>query len=599
MPFDAGVMAAVVKQFQDTVLGARIDKIYQPEKDEIVLNIRLKNQSKKILLSACPGKSRVGFCVSDRENPSEPPMFCMLLRKHLSGGHILDVKQIGFDRAVEFKISSTDDMGFVTQKYLVCEIMGTYSNIVFLDEKRKIVGVLHPVSLSPTNKRQVLCGFEYENPPRQEGKTNALDVTKEQFVGMILQDVSNGKNGNADKYLVSNYEGLSPLIAREIVYRATSSTSQPLANIDVDKLWFNFNKIYSDVKNGIFEPCLIRDLKGKVVDVSFCPIRQLGAGAITDTAEDMSDALEKFFEQKDRQESIKNKAQDILRLLTNASSRIIKKQELQKESLSECQNMDTWKCFGDLITANIYMLKKGQTEAQLVNYYDENFPTVTIKLDTRFTPSQNAQFYYKKYNKAKSAQKILTEQLEQARLELEYIDTVFDSLTKAQTESDLAQIRAELSMTGYARKLENLQKSMKKNKKDPKSALKAQYNPMKFKTSGGYEVLCGKNNLQNDYITTVVASRDDYWFHIKKAPGSHVIMRCGKDEPSAKDFTECAMIAAFYSSERELSQAPVDYTRVRNVKKPSGSKPGFVIYETNYTAFVTADEAVVESLKVK
>lgn len=599
MPFDAGVMASVVKQFQDTVLGARIDKIYQPEKDEIILNIRLKNQSKKILLSACPGKSRVGFCVSERENPSEPPMFCMLLRKHLSGGHILEVSQIGFDRAVEFKISSTDDMGFVTQKYLVCEIMGTYSNIIFLDENRKIVGVLHPVSLSPTNKRQVLCGFEYQNPPRQEGKINALDVTKQDFINRITQDIANGKNGNADKYLISNYEGLSPLIAREIVYRASSATNQPLVNIDVDKLWFNFNKIYSDVKNGVFQPCLIRDLNGKTLDVSFCQIRQFGAAAIIDSEDDISFVLEKFFEQKDRQESIKNKAQDILRLLTNASSRILKKQELQKESLSECQNMNLWKCYADLLTANIYMLKKGQIKAELVNYYDENYPTVTIELDSRFTPSQNAQHYYKKYNKAKSAQKILTEQLQQSKQELEYIDSVFDSLTKAQTESDLAQIRAELSMTGYARKLENLQKSMNKNKKDIKSALKAQYNPMKFKTSGGYEVLCGKNNLQNDYITTVVSSKDDYWFHIKKAPGSHVVMRCGKDEPSARDFTECAMIAAYYSSERELSQAPVDYTRVRNVKKPSGSKPGFVIYETNYTAFVTADENVVESLKVK
>ena len=599
MPFDAGVMAAVVSQFKNTVTGARIDKIYQPEKDEIILNIRTKNESSKILLSASSGKSRVSFCFSERENPSEPPMFCMLLRKHLSGGHIIDVKQIGFDRAIEFKISCTDDMGFATERYLICEIMGTYSNVIFLDQNRKIVGVLRPVSLSPTNKRQVLCGFEYENPPRQEGKINALDVTKEQFIDKLFSDVSVGKNGAADKYLISTYEGLSPLIAREIVYRTCSNTSQVLANIDAEKLWFNFNKIYGDVKNNNFEPCLIRDAKGKTMDVSFCNIRQFGISAVVESEQNISFALEKFYEHKDKQESIKNKAQDILRLLTNASVRITKKQQLQRESLSECQNMDKWKCYGDLITANIYMLKKGQSEASLVNYYEPEAPLVKIPLDTRFTPSQNAQYYYKKYNKAKSAQVVLNEQLTQSQQELDYIDTVFESLAKAQTESDLAQIRAELSMTGYGKKLENMRRSMGKTKKDLKTALKNQYNPIKFKTSGGYEVLCGKNNLQNDYVTTVLASKDDYWFHIKKAPGSHVVMRCGKDEPSAADFTECAMIAAFYSSERELSQAPVDYTRVRNVKKPSGAKPGFVIYETNYTAFVTADEKVVESLKVK
>ena len=237
------------------------------------------------------------------------------------------------------------------------------------------------------------------------------------------------------------------------------------------------------------------------------------------------------------------------------------------------------------------------TKVMLTDYYSPDTPLVEVPLDSRYTPAQNAQMYYKRYNKAKSAQIMLASQLKEAQKELDYIDTVFESLAKAQNSVDLDQIRAELSMTGYAKKLENMQKSMGKSKSDFRQAMKKQYSPMRFVTSSGYEVLCGKNNLQNDYITTSLASKDDYWFHIKNAPGSHVIMRCGKNEPESEDFTQCAIIAAYFSSQRGLPQAPVDYTRIRNVKKPSGSKPGFVIYETNYTAYVTADEQLIQRLK--
>lgn len=598
MPFDAGVMSAVVKQLKETAVGARIDKIYQPERDEIILNIRGVSQSRKLLLSACPGNARVGYCTAERENPQTPPMFCMLLRKYLSGGHITDVRQIGFDRAVEIKISSNDEMGFASDKYLICEIMGTYSNIIFLDENRRIVSVLHPVSLSVSNKRQVLCGFEYENPPVQEGKIDALSVSPVEFEAKVKSDIENGRTGASDKYLIASFSGLSPLTAREIVYRASGNTSTPLSDIDVDKLRFNYFQIYGKVSENEFSPCLVRDAKGDVVEFSFCEIRQYGANYACVPYEDVSMMLDAFFAKRDRQESVKHRGQDILRLLTNAESRISKKLALQRESLSECAGKDELKKMGELITANMYLLKKGMEEAELVDYSDENMPTVKVKLDIRLTPAQNAQRYFKKYNKAKSAEVMLTEQIAQGEKELSYIDTVFDSLTKAETEADLSQIRNELAMTGYGKKLENMRKSLNKSKKDYKATMKTVYKPMRFKTTGGYEVLCGKNNLQNDYITTVAASKDDYWFHIKNAPGSHVVMRCGKDEPDAADFTQCAMIAALYSSQKDLPQAPVDYTRVRNVKKPSGSKPGFVIYESNYTAYVTANAEETDKIRI-
>lgn len=597
MPFDAGVMAAVVKQLEMQAVGARIDKIYQPDRDEIMLGLRVQNGNKRLLLSACAGNSRAGFCNAERENPATPPMFCMLLRKHLSGGHILSVKQIGFDRALEMKIGATDDMGFATERYLICEIMGTYSNVIFLDENRRILSVIHPVSLSASNKRQVLCGFEYEDPPKQEGKINALDVTEEIFAERCKNALDFGNAPAADKFLIANFAGLSPLIAREITYRASGNTSTPLGNVDIQRLWFNFSKIYTDVKNGVFSPCLIKNTDGKVMDFSFCEIRQYATLAVTKPYDDISELLDVFYSERDKNEHIKRRGQDVLRLLANAESRIKKKTALQRESLAECENRGTWKKYADLITANMYALKKGMKSAELIDYEDENMPTVSVPLDERLTPSQNAQKYYKKYAKAKSALVMLNEQIEESARELSYIDTVFESLAKAENENDFAQIRTELSMTGYGRKLENMRKSGNKSKKDYRQNMKKDYKPMRFVTSGGYEVLCGKNNLQNDYVTTVLASKDDYWFHVKNAPGSHVVMRCGKDEPDAKDFTECAKIAVLYSSQKETPNAAVDYTRVRHVKKPSGSKPGFVVYDTNFTAFATADKDLADTLR--
>lgn len=597
MPFDAGVMAAVVKQLEIQAVGARIDKIYQPDRDEVMLGLRVQNGNKRLLLSACAGNSRAGFCNAERENPATPPMFCMLLRKHLSGGHILSVKQIGFDRALEMKIGATDDMGFATERYLICEIMGTYSNVIFLDENRRILSVIHPVSLSASNKRQVLCGFEYEDPPKQEGKINALDVTEEIFAERCKNALDFGNAPASDKFLIANFAGLSPLIAREITYRASGNTSTPLGNVDIQRLWFNFSKIYTDVKNGVFSPCLIKNTDGKVMDFSFCEIRQYATLAVTKPYDDISELLDVFYSERDKNEHIKRRGQDVLRLLANAESRIKKKTALQRESLAECENRGTWKKYADLITANMYALKKGMKSAELIDYEDENMPTVSVPLDERLTPSQNAQKYYKKYAKAKSALVMLNEQIEESARELSYIDTVFESLAKAENENDFAQIRTELSMTGYGRKLENMRKSGNKSKKDYRQNMKKDYKPMRFMTSGGYEVLCGKNNLQNDYVTTVLASKDDYWFHVKNAPGSHVVMRCGKDEPDAKDFTECAKIAVLYSSQKETPNAAVDYTRVRHVKKPSGSKPGFVVYDTNFTAFATADKDLADTLR--
>lgn len=560
MPFDAGVMSAVVKQLKDEAVGARIEKVYQPEHDEIILNLRSKNGSKRLLLSASAGNSRVGFITADRENPAVPPMFCMLLRKHLTGGYITEVEQIGFDRAMMITLVSSDELGYSSEKHLICEIMGTYSNIILLDSSKKIISVLHPVSLGANNKRQVLCGFPYENPDPQEGKVNALEITKEEFLQKYESDIAAGVSTQCDKYLVSRYSGLSPLTAREIVFRTSKETGTPVNHCDPNALWFNFNMLYGRVSEGRFAPCLVSDKNGKVLDYSFCEIRQYGANGVVRQYGDISELLDIFYAEKDKNERIKRRGQDILRLLTNASQRIRKKTELQLDSLEESKQLDKWKLCGDLITANIYMLKKGMDKVKLINYFDENMPETEIVLDTRYTPSQNAQHYYKKYNKAKSAQIMLAKQLEESRAESEYIDTVFESLTKAENESDLAEVRAELAMSGYGKKLDNIRRAQPTGKIKLKKELK----PMRFVTSDGYEVFCGKNNLQNDYVTTKLAEKNDYWFHVKNAPGSHVVMRCADstEEPPAQSFTECAVIAAYFSSEKEKPQTAVDLSLI-------------------------------------
>ncbi len=603
MPFDAGFTAAVTKEISDAATGARIDKIYQPEKDIVILALKVGGESKKLLLSAASGASRFGFSEIERENPASPPMFCMLLRKHLVGGHIMYVKQLGFERAVEIGISSHDEMGFKSEKALVVEIMGTYSNIILLDEQRRVLAAIRYVDLSVKAKRQILPGFPYELPPVQEGKLDTLEVTRETFLEKLSRDISEGFGENAvDKYLIASYRGLSPLIAREISFRATKQTQTRLCDAEPERVWFHFNEIYGRVRENGFEPYILYDKNKKPLEYSFCEIRQYGLSAICIRCDSFGDLLDKFSFEKDKTESIKRKSQDILRLITAASARITKKIALQEKDLAECAERDKLKLYGDLITAYMYMLKKGDTSARLIDYndYDEegNGREVEVPLEINLTPAQNAQKYYKLYAKAKTREIQLTAQIKAGREELAYIDTIFDSLTKAEGERDIAEIREELAISGYGKKLEAMFGSRTKSKSARKQKMKKTYDLMEFRTSGGYRVLCGKNNLQNDYLTTEVADKFDMWFHVKDMPGSHTVMLCGRDEPDARDYTEAAMIAAYYSKGKDMPGVPVDYTRIKNVKKPSGAKPGFVIYETNFTAYVTASEEEVARLKV-
>ena len=598
MPFDAGMMAAVCRELNDRIIGARIDKIYQPERDEAVLSLRLSGENAKLLLSCSAGRARIGLTGLAAENPANPPMFCVVLRKHLSGGHIMAVEQPTFDRVLHITVNAQDEMGFPSKKTVVYEMMGTYSNVILLDHDRRVLAAMRAVELGTHATRQVLPGFPYEEPARQLGKRSLFPLQKEEFFSMLEESRSDGlQERSAEKYLVSHFEGFSPLIAREMVYQCAKRTDAALSEIDRERLWFHLNALARRIQAHDFVPTLLSRPDGTVLDFSFIPIRQYENAAVEKQLYTFGELFDLFYGRRDEAERMKVRAQDILKLLSNASARVSKKMENQKAELAECARREEFRRCGDLVTANIYRLKKGMTKALLPDYEREGMPEVEVQLDKALTPAQNAARYYKKYNKAKSAEAALTVQIEEDRKELIYLDSVFESLTKAENEKDLEEIRAELISIGYANKLNALRKSKSASKKDYRQRTKTVTKPMAFTTTGGFRVLCGKNNLQNDVITTVTGDKNDYWFHAKNVPGSHVLLRCGDREPSDADLTECAVIAAFYSKGRATPNLPVDYTRIRNVKKPAGAKPGFVIYSSNATAFVTADEDLVKARK--
>ena len=584
MAYDAGMMRCALYEIEKESLGARVEKLYQPEKDEVVINIRSRSGGKKILIGA-GSLGRISFTEIPRENPPTPPSFCLSLRKHLTNAILTSIRMEGFERAATLEFMSRDEMGFDCVRRLHCEVMGRYSNIILTDGEDVILNALKLVDLTTSSKRQVLPGFKYELPPSQN-KLNPLEADADTLVRLV-RDAE--PSMLAHKLITDSFCGISRSNAQEIVYRATGNSDSVIEFTSPSALANEFIKFFDEVKRNDYTPTLVT-LDGKVADYSFAKITHLGEENAR-SFDSPSEMLDRCFVVKDNEAMVRSRAADILHLLKNAESRITKKLQRQEAELVESEKMDEYKAIGDLITANIYKIKRGDEKVRLTDYSimneDGSFGEVEITLDKTLSPSRNAAVYYKKYNKAKTASVVLLEQIENAENELKYIESVLDLLARATTPTELADIRTELALAGYSSKIK-----MPERKK-PK---KADY--LKFRTSGGYTVLCGKNNLQNDQLTHKEAAGYDYWFHAKNAPGSHCIMLCAGSEPSEKDFTEAAMIAAVHSSLSSAPMAEVDYTLARHVKKPNGAKPGFVIYHTNYSAYVKPDRDAVEKLKV-
>lgn len=587
MAFDAGMLACTLAEIRETALGARVEKVFQPSRDEIILQMRSLAGGKRLLINAGSNHPRIGFTELPHENPATPPMLCMLLRKHLQGAKLTEVRQEGFERVAVLVFSTRDEMGFATERKLICEIMGKYSNLIFTDGQDRILSVLTPVDFSTSARRQVLPGMTYELPPPQE-KRDPLTTDRDAFASLLS---SAAPETPADRWILSVFLGVSAAVAREIVFAASGRTDTPVGSCPPDALADAFLSLTDGIRSSRFRPCMVMD-GGVPLEYAFCELRQYGVREVRffDSAGGLLDA---FFGERDREQNIRQKAADVLRILTAADTRIRKKLTLQRAELADCDKGEEYKKQADLITANLHLLSRGMSRAELTDYSDcredGSFGVCAVTLDPRLPPSANAQKLYKKYNKTKTARVELTRQIALGQEELSYLETVFDALTRAETSADLSEVREELFRSGYASRMKHY------------VAPKKQTVPVvaQYRTSGGYRVLCGKNNLQNEYITHRLAGKTDYWFHVKNQPGSHAVLFCEGQEPSERDFTEAAMIAATCSKGCRGQNVEVDYTQVRNVRKPAGAKPGFVIYHTNWSCVVTPDADAVARMREK
>ena len=570
MAFDACMMRAVLSEFQREFPEAKIEKVLQPRNDEIDMVIHHGRSSRRLLFNVGPNAPRLQLSDKQKENPLKAPMFCMLLRKYFIGARIISVSQPGFDRIAEFSVSCYDEMGFAAEKKIICEIMGKYANLIILDGENKILAALKIIDFAASSVRQVLPGLKYQIPAKAD-KILPLEINESLFYEK-LSDFPCERTG--EKFITSTYSGIATQIARELVFRASGHTDTPVCQIEPKKLYEVFLEWQKLLIEENYNPTVFFDTNGKPIDYSYMDITYLGESTNKKHFDSISSMLDTYFEEKDRLEHIHQRAHDITTLLNNAEARTERKLGIQRQALLDAEKGEDYKKNADLITANLYRLERGMDSFITTDYYDESCPEIEIKLDPRLSPSQNAQKMYKLYNKCKTAKTVLAEQIQIWERELKYLDSVRQFLSCAECEQDVIEIRDELYRSGYASKLKGYQ--------PPK---KLTSTPHRLKTSGGYELLIGRNNIQNDNLTFKVAKKGDLWFHTKDIPGSHVIMLCDGEEPSEQDYTEAASVAAKYSKATGDLVA-VDYTRVKNIKKPGGAKPGFVIYKTNYTAFV-------------
>lgn len=583
MGFDAFMLRAAAWEIDSTLSGARVEKVLQPSKDEIFLAVHKDGAHFRLQINAGASAPRIGITRENPENPKVPPMFCMLLRKHLTGARLLKAEQKGFERMIELEFETYDEMGFLTCRRLICEIMGRYSNAVLCDADYKILNVLRPVDFTTSSKRQLLPQMRYEYPPAQD-KKNPLSETPEGFMASV-KEVSG-------RELMRVYAGMSPMTAGEIVCRAGGEGAA------ISQLCEAFFALIARAKENRYKPTLILGPGGQPFEFSPFDIMQYSGG---DTGKytkikknSLGELTDGFFAERERVNRERQRAHDTERLLKNAENRLVKKLELQKKELNDTEKKADFKHKADLITANIYRFKEKTDTFTVLDYEDDGEGGYTeretvIKLERGLTPAQNAQKLYKKYNKAKNAETEIKAQIEKGSAELEYIRSVRDALGRISGQADLEEIQRELAEAGYDRSRKREEQSGSKGGRGQAKKNTQPRTPEKHVTSGGFTVYVGKNNLQNDYLTFKLASKNDYWFHVKNRPGSHTVLVCDGAEPSERDLTEAAELAACNSRAAGEGRVEVDYTRIRNVKKPAGARPGYVIYEGYNTAVVSAE----------
>jgi len=586
MPLDAICLTAVANEIRLAVVGGRIDKIHQPGRDEVVLAVR-GAENCKLFLSANPSHPRAQLTELSRENPDKPPMFCMLLRKHLTGARILGIEQPHMERVLRIVMEAMDELGDRVERQLVLEAMGRHSNLILLDGEGRIVDCLRRVDSDMSVKRQVLPGLFYRLPPVQD-KLDPAQMSREE----LEQELQRApEESQADKWLLDSFGGLSPLVCRELAFRAGGSTDIRLHQMGEQgraRLLDELERLMERVRNNNFTPTVIKR-ENKPADFTFMPVGQYGGAAQVCDADSFAQLLDGFYATRETMERVRQQGQDMIRTVTNARDRTARKIGLQEQELEATRDRELLRQKGDIITSNLHAMTKGMARLKAYNFYDPEGGEIEIALDPLLTPQQNAAKYYKEYNKAKTAEQMLTQQLEKGRQELEYLNSVLESIALAEGERDLQEIRQELVETGYVRR------ASKAKGREKKVTSK----PMEFRSTAGLRISVGKNNAQNDLLTTKMAFKSDIWFHTQKIHGSHVILWTEGGQPDLQSLNEAACLAAWFSQGRESAKVPVDYTPVKFVKKPAGARPGMVVYTTYETAWVTPDEELVKRLKVK
>lgn len=585
MAYDGLVVSAIVRELGEVLIGGRIDKIHQPEKDTVIISVRTRNGGYRLLLCANPSCARVHLASSGMENPMTPPMFCMLLRKHIGSGKITQIEQPEFERIIRIHIESYDELGDLSEKVLICELMGKHSNIILVNKDDKIIDAVYHIDLSVSSVRQILPGLIYTAPPTQD-KLNPMDYTKDDIKKRLtLEDCP------LSKQILDTYSGISPLMAREAVYRASGDMDKIASEAtgeEIDKTAYIFSKMMENIQNGDFEPCMVADTEsGKLIDFNALGITQYeGMGDVT-FFESVNEAAEAFYYRKSSMQSLKQKGSDLMKFVNNNLERCLKKLQLQKEILEKAKKKEKYKIYGDLITANIYRINPGDKILECENFYSENCEMVKITLSEDLTPSQNAQKYYKKYAKQKTAEAETEKQKELNIREIDYLESVKEAIELAESGAEIALIREELTEQGYLR-----QRYSKRPKK------KSLPSPLHFVSDDGYDIYVGKNNVQNDYVTFKLSRSTDIWFHTKSIHGSHAIVRTPDAmEVPDRTYLQAAALAAYYSKARGSKSVPVDYTEVKNVKKPNGAKPGMVIYVDYNTIYADPDEELANRLR--
>ncbi len=577
MPFDAIFMTALAGELRDKLVGGKVDKLYQPARDEAVLHMRAGRENVRLLLSASPAHPRAQLTKVPRENPETPPMFCMLLRKHFTGARLLELTQPSMERLLDFRFETLDELGDRVERRLVLECIGRKSNLIMLDGAGRVTDCMRRADGDLSVKRPVMPGLYYQ-PPEPTGRLDPSAMSPEELRSFVLAGAPQGDG--QDKWLLDCFNGLSPLIARELVFQGEG---------DREGLARRLEQLIDRVRAGDYTPTmLVRD--GRPIDFTFQSVLQYGPKVELRRYPTFSALLDDFYEQKEAQERVKQRGQDFIRSVTQARNRTAKKIANQEGDLARTADREKLRRYGDIITTNFYQMSRGQSLLRAQDYYDPAGKDVDIPLDPLLTPQQNAAKYYKDYKKAQKAEEMLTIQLEKNRVELDYLDSVLQMITLSEGDRDLQEIRQELMDNGY----------LKQHKKKMTAKGKVKFvhaKPMEFKSSLGLTILVGKNNSQNDRLTLKDADKRDLWLHAQKLHGSHVILKTGGAEPDQRSLTEAAMLAAWFSQGRESGQVPVDYTPVKVVKKPAGAKPGYVVYNTCRTVYVTPSEELVRALR--